>query len=98
MNSSLRTELASGITPRSRLAAASLKDTSDTFSENVENAFSLTCTSGCGSEGSCGASFGKGRSSEATVLVVNSHLNCNGVFPADVSNWAITLLAEPAAL
>jgi len=40
MNSSLRTVAGSGMTPFSRLAAASLKDTSETFSEKVENALS----------------------------------------------------------
>ena len=43
---SLRTVAGSGSVPFSRLAAASLKETSVTFSENVENAFSRVETSG----------------------------------------------------
>ena len=39
MNSSLRMDAASGSRPFSRLASASLKDTSLTFSEKVEKAF-----------------------------------------------------------
>src|ERR1051325_726852 len=48
MNSLLRMEFASGITPFSRLAPASLKETSLTLSEKVENGFSRVWISGCG--------------------------------------------------
>lgn len=48
MNSSLRTVDASGNEPFCRLAAASLKETSLTLSEKVENALSRVGTSGCG--------------------------------------------------
>src|SRR5208283_5227193 len=51
MNSSLRTVEASGKTPFSKLAAASLNETSLTLSENVENALSRVCTSACGTGG-----------------------------------------------
>ena len=51
MNSSLRIDAGSGITPFSRLAAASLNDTSLTLSENVEKGVSLVWTSGWGSGG-----------------------------------------------
>ena len=58
MNSSLRTVAGSGMTPFSKLAAASLNDTSLTLSEKVENALSLLWTSGCGTgagAAGCGA-------------------------------------------
>src|SRR5688572_9575592 len=48
MNSSLRIEAWSGIWPCSRLAAASLNDTSLTLSEKVEKEFSLVWISGWG--------------------------------------------------
>ncbi len=48
MNSSLRTVAGSGMTPFSRLAAASLNDTSLTLSEKVEKALSAVWTSGWG--------------------------------------------------
>ena len=48
MNSSLRTEATSGICPCSRLAIASLNDTSLTLSEKVEKLFSLVGISGWG--------------------------------------------------
>src|ERR1700723_657292 len=100
MNSSLRTEPASGIAPRSRLAATNLKDTSHKFSENVENAFSLTCPSGVGSEGAVGASLGNGRSSDTMALVETSipRAVLDIGLPAEVSNSATRLLTEPAVL
>src|SRR5689334_16390928 len=48
MNSSTRTEPASGITPFWKLAAASLNETSLTFREKVENALSRVAISGWG--------------------------------------------------
>ena len=54
MNSSLRMDAASGNWPRSRLAAASLNDTSLTLSEKVENAFSRVKISGVGIGAGCG--------------------------------------------
>src|SRR5450755_2748083 len=48
MNSSLRMDAASGNCPFCRLAWASLNDTSLTFIENVENAFSRVRNSGWG--------------------------------------------------
>src|SRR5579871_6787081 len=54
MNSSLRMAPGWGIWALARLAAASLKETSEMFSEKVEKAFSLTSVSGCGSSGGNG--------------------------------------------
>src|SRR5690349_9130959 len=58
MNSSLRTVAGSGMLPLSRLAPASLKDTSLTLREKVENALSFVDTSGCGTGGGSGAFTG----------------------------------------
>src|ERR1700722_10111630 len=68
MNSSARTLPGSGITPFSRLAAASLNATSATFSENVENAFSAVATSGCGMSGDA-AGLGGFKAALATTFV-----------------------------
>ena len=70
MNSSLRTDAGSGIVPFSRLTPASLKDTSLTFSENVENAFSAVATSGCGTGGGSAAFGGAGGSAAGGGVAV----------------------------
>src|SRR5665213_3167181 len=83
MNSSLRIEAASGIWPFSKLAAASLNDTSLTLSENVEKLFSRVRISGWGTGAlagglgngwsACGATgFGFNESSEAFFALTSA--------------------------
>src|SRR5258707_993421 len=71
MNSSLRIEAASGMTPFSRLAAASLNDTSLTFSEKVEKEFSRLWTSGWGIGALVAGGLG-GLTSASSTLVASA--------------------------
>ena len=89
MNSSLRTVDGSGMTPFSRLAAASLNDTSETLSENVEKALSRVWTSGWGIGG--GAELLGGAAGSATSEIFS------GGRSRSTSAWASAIFVSCSA-